>query len=148
MYRWPLQIFPVHRHDSVCSIEVEWWLRHVQPIGVRAHITTQAHRWAASMMHIHDLVLSLCVNVGTDPGQARVGDVVTPEPMAPSGTRCTTTGKNWAERDVDSVSRPARKLRRHLNNMFALIPCCRASFDTDTPGSHAAAAKRCLNSTG
>jgi len=31
--------------------------------------------------------------------------------------------------------------------MFALMPCSRANFDTETPGSHAAAANRRLNSS-
>lgn len=36
--------------------------------------------------------------------------------------------------------------RRHLNNIFALMPCSRASFATETPGSHAASARRRRNS--
>ncbi len=47
-----------------------------------------------------------------------------------------------------SSNRPARNSRRHLNTMLAFTAFAMASFETDTPASHAAAARRRLNSTG
>ena len=68
--------------------------------------------------------------------------------LGTAGVRRITTGNSCIGCCPESVSRPARRSRRHLNNMFALMSCFCASFDTDTPGSHAAVAKRCLKSAG
>ena len=64
-----------------------------------------------------------------------------------TGLRRTTAGNSCADCGLESVSKPARRSPRHLNNMFALIPCCCASFDTDLFRSHAAVSRRCLKET-
>jgi hypothetical protein len=61
---------------------------------------------------------------------------------------CTTTGTKFDGVSAAVAPWLARSSRRHLNTMFALTPCVCASFDTDTPGSHAASARLCLNSAG
>jgi len=50
--------------------------------------------------------------------------------------------------DPDSIKRPARRSRGRLNNILVSIPRSRASFDTDTPSSHAAVAQRYLKTVG